>query len=225
MKIKYLLCGACFLLATSMANADPIIVIGTPADTLMGVPAASPAWGDNVENFNSLVPFTTYSTYTSGTTSISSPDGLVVLPNSTQIAPNELFDNSPNGSANITISSSYPVCAIAVGIADLDPNPVMVTLQALGAGGADLGSPFTVNILATGSQTDPGNGYYVVEEPTAIIWGLQITQPVGNPSYSGLAIDEVQTTPEPPSFVFMASGLLALLFFASFRRLNEQKRA
>jgi len=223
LKIKYLLCSACFLLATSMANADPILVVGTPADTPMGILYASPQLADTLLSFNTLTPFTSYSTYTSGTTSISSPDGLVVLPNSTQIAPNELFDNSSNGTANITISSSYPVCAIAVGIADSDN--VMVTFQALGAGGVDLGSPFTVSVLATGSQTDPGNGYYVVEDSTAIIWGLQITQPVGNPSYSGLAIDEVQTTPEPPSFVFMASGLLALLFFASFRRLNEQKRA
>jgi hypothetical protein len=221
--MKYLLCAVCFLLATSMANADPFLVVGTPADTPMGIPAASPQLADTLVNFNNLTPFTSYSTYTSGTTSISSPDGLIVLPDGTQIAPNELFDKGPNGTADVTISSSYPVCAIAVGITDFDP--VMVTLQALGAGGTDLGSPFTVNILATGSQTDPGNGYYVIEEPTAIIWGLEVTQSVGNPSYSGLAIDEVQTTPEPPSFVFMASGLLALLFLGSLRRLKEQKRA
>jgi hypothetical protein len=223
--MKYLLCSACFLLATSMAKADPIIVIGTPADTLMGVPAASPAWGDNVENFNSLAPFTTYSAYTSFTTTISSPDGLIVLPDSTQIYPNQLFDNSPNGSANITISSTYPVCAIAVGVADLDPNPPNITIQALGAGGVDLGSPFIVNLLDTESPTDPGNAYYAIEDPTADIWGLQITMPGSGSNIRGLAIDEVEVTPEPPSFVFMASGLLALLLIVSFRRLNEQKRA
>jgi hypothetical protein len=40
-------------------------------------------------NFDSLTPFATYSTYTSSGVSISSPDGLEVLPYSTEDGPNE----------------------------------------------------------------------------------------------------------------------------------------
>ena len=163
-------------------------------------------------NFDSLTPFSTFvpSTYASlGITSISSPDGLEVLPYSTQSFPNELYDESSNGTANITITLAHGTNAIGIGIADSDP--VSVTFQALGAGGVDLGSPFVENLATTESQINTGNGYYVILDSTADIYGMTITQSVGNPNYSGLAIDDLQITPEPSSFLLMIGGVAAML--------------
>jgi hypothetical protein len=204
------------------AHASPVLVVGTPGDDLLSTPTGpSPNLHGTLLNFDSLTPFNTYSTYTSGGVSISSPDGLVVYPYSTQSGPNELFDNSAEGSASIDISLTQASYDIGIGIADSDP--VSITIQALGLGGVDLGSPFTENLATTENLINTGNGYYVVESTTPAIYGLQITESAGNPNYSGLAIDDVAIdyTPEPPSLVLLATGLV---FVSSFG-LMKLKRA
>jgi hypothetical protein len=202
------ICSSILLLTSTLAQADPVLIVGTPADSYLATPtSASPNLGAVEINFDSLTPFTTYSTYTSQDVSISSPDGLEVLPFSTESAPNELFDTSAAGSANITIDDTLGVTAIGVGIADSDP--VTIFLQALNADGTAFGSLFSVTIPETG--TNSGNAYFVIEDTTSDIYGLQITQPVGNAaSFSGLAIDDVQVAPEPSSFVLLAGGIAIL---------------
>ena len=132
-----------------------------------------------------------------------------MLPFSTQSGPNELDDDSSDGSADIFISLSAGSRFIGVGIADSDitaaGNPVSIMLQALAAGGGTLGSAFTVTIPETG--TTAGNGYFLLEDTTSDIFGLRISQPVGNAAlFSGLAIDDVQAAPEPSTFVLLIGG-------------------
>jgi len=184
-------------------QAGPVLITGTPADayTLPNT-GASPNLHGILVNFDNLTPFATYSTYTSGGVSISSPDGLMVLPYSSQSAPNELFDDSAAGSANLTIGLTQGATAIGVGIADSDA--VTITLQALNSGGTAFGPAFNLTIPETGAN--PGNGYYVVEDTTADIYGLRITQPLSNANYSGLAIDDVQVAPEPSTLMLLAAG-------------------
>jgi hypothetical protein len=222
MKTRMMLCALCCLLISMVAHATPVLVVGTPGDAMLSTPTKpSPNLGGTLLNFDSLTPFTTYSTYTTGGVSISSSDGLVVFPYSTQSGPNELFDNSAAGSANITISLTQASYDIGVGIADSDP--VSIVIQALGLGGVALGSPFTENLSTTESLVNTGNGYYVLESTTPTIYGLQITEAVSNPNYSGLAIDDVAIdyTPEPPSFVLLATGLVIVSSFS----LQKLKRA
>lgn len=123
-----------------------------------------------------------------------------------------MFDDSSNGTADITIDLSRGTSAIGIGIADSDP--VSITLQALAANGSALGSPFSVTIPETGPN--PGNGYYVVEDSTPDIFGLTITQTAASTSYSGLAIDDLQTAPEPSTVLLLTAGV-ALLGFARLR--------
>jgi hypothetical protein len=201
------LCSSILLLTCALAQADPVLIVGTPADSFLATPtSASPNLGGVKINFDSLTPFTTYSAYTSQGVSISSPDGLEVLPFSTQSAPNELFDTSAAGSANITVNYAQGVTAIGVGIADSDP--VTIFLQALNAGDTAFGSLFSITIPETG--TNSGNAYYVIEDTTPDIHGLQITQPLSNANFSGLAIDDVQVAPEPSSFVLLTAGIACL---------------
>jgi len=229
MKFKLTLCSS-LLLLTSMAQADPVIVVGTPGDSLLSKPTGpSPNLGTLI-NFDSLPSCTTFpscptlspSTFAGqGVTSISSPDGLAVIPFSTQSGPNELYDNSANGTASITIDLAHGTDAIGIGIADSDGEvlpSLTVTFQALGAGGTPLGSPFVENLASTESAINTGNGYYVVEDTTADIFGLEIIQSVGNPNFSGLAIDDLQIAPEPSSVLLLA-GAVAML--ASFRLLKR----
>jgi hypothetical protein len=188
-------------------QAGPVLISGTPADDYsLPNTSASPNLQGILLNFDSLTPLATYSTYTSGGVSISSPDGLEVLPYSSQSAPNELFDNSAAGSANITIGITKGATAIGVGIADSDS--VTITLQALNSVGTVFGPAFNLTIPETGSN--PGNGYYVVEDTTADIYGLRITQPLSSVNYSGLAIDDVQVAPEPSTFMLLAAGAAVL---------------
>lgn len=201
------LCSSILLLACTLAQADPVLIEGTPADSYLSTPtSASPNLGGVKINFDSLTPFATFSTYSSQGVTISSPDGLEVLPFSTQSAPNELFDTSAAGSANISINYTVGVTAVGVGIADSDP--VTIFLQALNASGTGFGSLFSVTIPETGAN--PGNSYFVIQDTTPDIHGLQITQPVGNANFSGLAIDDVEVTPEPSTFVMLAAGVAIL---------------
>ena len=157
---------------------------------------------------------TTYS----GDVTITSPDGLYVIPDSSQSAPNELYDNGAGGTANLTITLNQGASAVGVGIADSDVDasgdPVDIFLQALNSTGGDLGAPQLETITEIGSN--PGNGYFYVTDTTPDIYGIQITQSVSNPAlYSGLAIDDVQAAPEPSTFLLLIGGGLALV--GSFR--------
>jgi hypothetical protein len=218
LKIHLPLCSCVLLLMPLLAQADSLVV-GTPGDVFLPTPTGpSPNLGGTLLTFSNLSPFSTFnpSTYASQGITISSLDGLIVLPYSTQTnPPNELFDNSPNGTANITISLTSGVNAIGVGIADSD-SPVNIMLQALGAGGSSLGSPFAVTIPEI--TVNPGNGYLVVEDTTADIRGLQITEIVGSANYSGLAIADVQVAPEPSSWVLLAGGLAMIGFYRLLKR-------
>jgi hypothetical protein len=127
-----------------------------------------------------------------------------------------LFDTSTGGTANITISLARGTAAIGIGIADSDP--VSVTFQALGAGGVNLGSPFTVSLATTESLINPGNGYYVVGDTTPDIFGLKITQTVANANFSGLAIDDLQTVPEPSTILLLIGGAGTLFCFGLRKR-------
>jgi hypothetical protein len=221
LKLNLLPYGPLMLITAVMIQASPVLIVGTPADSQLATPTGpSPTLG-NLINFDSLTPFATFnpSTYASeGVTSISSPDGLLVLPYSTQSYPNELFDESTDGTADITIDLATGASAIGIGIADSDP--VTIDLQALGAGGVDLGSVFAETISE--SSNNPGNGYFLLEDTSPDIYGLVITQPVGSANYSGLAIDDLQTSPvpEPSSYLLLVTGLA---LFGYFRL--RQKRA
>ncbi len=220
MKFRLLLCSALITVAPILAIAGLIIVVGTPGDSELSMPTGpSPKVGALI-NFDGLTPFSTFApgTFASqGITSISSPDGLTVEPFSTQSDPNELFDGSADGSANITISLAGGTSAIGIGIADSDP--VSVTFQALGVGGAALGTPFTEDLATTENLINTGNGYYVIEDSTADIFGLSITQASGNAAlFSGLAIDDLQVAPEPSSFLLLIAGAGTLFGVARRKR-------
>jgi hypothetical protein len=208
--------GFLLLLSPLAAFSDPVLITGTPGDALLATPSGpSPNLNQILINFSGLTPFQTFSSsYTDGGVTISSPDGLTVLPYSTQtVNPNELFDNGPNGVADITIATNFATTAIGVGIADSDP--VTINLQALGAGGVSLGSPFVVTIPE--DTVNPGNGYYVVTDSIPAIYGLEITQSVSNANFSGLAISDVQSVPEPATFPAMGA-IMAIIGFAWRRK-------
>ena len=210
-KRTILLCPA--LLAFSLfANASTTLITGTPGDAQLATPAGPSLSFGPVINFDSLTPNTTlsptaFASASQGIASLSSPDGLTVLPYSTQSFPNEIFDNGINGTANLSIKLSTGSNEIGIGIADSDA--VSVTLQALGLNGLALGSAFSVTIPA--NVSNPYNGYYAISDTGYAIGGLQILQTASSSSYSGLAIDDLQVAPapEPASFVLAAAGLLA----------------
>jgi hypothetical protein len=194
-----------------LSQAALVWSTGTPADdsSLPNIPAA-PKLGGALINFDGLPSCqsfppsgcTNYSGTTFSGVTISSPDGLYAIPFSAQTAPNELFDNSGDGTASITVETSSAKLAFGVGIADGDP--VTITLQALGAGFADLGPAFAVTIPELGGTA--GNGYYYVRDTTPDIFGFTITQSVASSDFSGLAIDDVQVSPEPSTFLLLIGG-------------------
>lgn len=197
------------ILSAVSLNAAPILTVGVPANSFLAIPTASTPSSGTLFNFDSLTPNSTFNSaqYAAQGVSISSPDGLLVEPFSTQTFPNELFDNSGDGSANVTIRTNA-TSQLAIGIADSDGVPV--TLQILGVGGTALGSPFSVTLSADG--TNPGNGYFAISDTSYDIYGVQILQPTTNANFSGLAIDDlrVTATPEPASLALL--GTAGLLF-------------
>lgn len=220
MKRTILLCNA--LLACSLfASASTTLVTGTPGDAQLSTPTGPSLSFGPIINFDSLTPNTALSSsqYASqGITSISSPDGLTVLPYSNQSFPNYIFDNGANGTANISITLGTGTNEIGIGIADSDP--VSITLQALGLNGSVLGSAFSVTIPT--NTSNPFNGYYAITDTGYMIGGLEILQSSGNASYSGLAVDDLQVapTPEPASFVLAGAGLLAFAFTRLRKKAN-----
>jgi|GEM_PF-2359836 len=213
-KIKFLLTSA--VLAAACLDAAPSLTVGTPGNSYLASPTGpNPGFGA-LYNFDALTAGSTFSasTYAAQGVTISSPDSLLVEPYSTQSGPNELFDNSAAGSANISITTSG-TNEIGIGIADSDA--VTVTLQALNNKGAGFGSIFSLAIPAGGSN--PGNGYFVISDTGFDIYGLQILQTAGSASYSGLAIDDLQVAPTPEPAAIALFGVGALLLGASqFRK-------
>ena len=143
MKFTLAFCG--LLLTSVIAHAGPVLVTGTPSDSYdsPAITKPSPYLGGVLLNFDSLSPLTLLSQYSSSGVTITSPDGLEVYPYSTQSGPNELYDDSAAGSADIFIDLSGGSKYIGVGIADSDitaaGSPVNITLQALAAGEVFLG--------------------------------------------------------------------------------------
>ena len=212
MKTKRLLIASFLLAAAVFANATPTLVTGTPgwAGSSPATPP-SPIIGTTLINFDNLTPYTTYaSSVTLHGVTFSSPDGLAVLPFSTQSGPNYLYDTSSDGSANLSITTSFGTKGIGVGIADSDGIPV--TLEALGINGTDLGT-FQVSLPTDGYNAF--NGYYVIEDSTADIYGITITQGGGG---GGLAIDDVQVAPEPASLSMLFAGIAGLGAFRFRKR-------
>jgi PEP-CTERM motif len=221
------------LMMPLLVEAGTVWNVGTPANAYSLPPTTKPTpyFGSVLVNFDSLTACGTFPpsgcTNVSGNTyandvTITSGDGLYVIPYSSQSAPNELYDNSSDGSANLTISLSYGANAVGVGVADSDDpdgtgDPVNIFLQALNVNGNPLGAADEVTLPETGSN--PGNGYFYVTDTTDDIYGIQITQPVGDTGvYSGLAIDDVQAAPEPSTWLLLIGGGLAMIGGSRLRK-------
>jgi hypothetical protein len=209
------------ILTVVSANAAPVLATGTPGNAYASTPTGpSPKFG-TMYNFDGLTPFTTYNSYSaSSNVTISSPDGLEVYPYSTQSGPNEMFDTSAAGSANLFIKT-FGTEEIGIGIADSDVTvggaPVTVYLQAINSSGVGFGSLFAITLPVDGSN--PGNGYFTISDTSYDIYGLQITQPVSNANlYSGLAIDDLQVAPTPEPATFALLGVSVLFAGASWLR-------
>lgn len=214
--IKKLLLPTLLLSIPFAGSALPVLTVGVPANSYLSTPSTvSPSFGSLI-NFDALTPNTALSAtqfVSQGVASISSPDGLMVLPYSTQSAPNEVFDNSSNGTANISVRLTAGAATVGVGVADSDP--VTISLQALNSAGTALGSAFSINIASTGAANNPGNGYYLLTDTSSDIYGFLLTQTSASANYSGLAIDDVQfsagqVAPEPGTSALMGLGVVAL---------------
>jgi hypothetical protein len=122
--------------------------------------------------------------------------------------PNEIYDTSSNGTANLTLQLTSGTNEIGVGVADSDG--VTITLQALTASGATFGSIFTENLKTTADVN--GDSYFVIADTAYDIYGFKILETVGNSNYSGLAIGDVEVapTPEPAAFALLGTGLAIL---------------
>jgi hypothetical protein len=222
MKLHALLCASLLLTTLAAQGGTVTETPGTPSNSYTSPPTLTPT--PNLESL--LINFDTpalenpsatcvaapCSSLTLQGVTFSSPDGVQVIPYSTQSAPDELYDASLIGAANLTISLTGGVTAIGVGIADGDltsgSSPVTITLEALGLGGANLG---TFNVTLPPGGSNPANGYFVVNDTTPSLYGLNITT-AGGSNDSGLAVDDVQVVvPEPSSYVLLTSGA-ALLF-------------
>lgn len=208
MKASLLFATSIILSAVNL-SAAPILTVGVPANSILATPTASTPSSGTLFNFDTLTPNSIFNPgqYAARGVSISSPDGLLVEPFSTQTSPNELFDNNGNGSADITIRTNA-TNQVAIGIADSDG--VTVMLQALNANGTALGSAFSVTLPTDGAN--PGNGYFAVSDSSYDIYGLQILQPSTDANFSGLAIDDLRVTAAPEPFSCGLLGAASLLF-------------
>jgi PEP-CTERM motif len=231
MKLYAVLCAS-MLLTTVAAQADSITeTSGTPSNSSHSPAILTPTPNGggliinfdtaDLENMSATCVVSSCPSLTVQNVTFSSPDGVQVIPDSDQSFPNELFDTSSIGAANLTIAFATGVGSIGVGIADGDFTsagaPVTITLEALGAGNTDLGT-FNVTIPELGATA--GNGYFVVTDNTAAnLFGLNITTAGDSTGLdSGLAIDDVQVVPEPSSYLLVASGV-ALFFCLRKRKL------
>lgn len=234
------------LMLPLLAAADTVTIVqGTAGDAnFLPATAPSPNLG-GVINFanlaggvtsncvdNLVCPTFNPDQYAAQGVTISSPDGLLIFPFSTQTSGGiELYDPgatdsstcAPNfacdGTANITIGIAGGVSELAVGISDGD-DPLALTITALGAGGTVLASmDVSSAVEAADSAENYANTYFVAEDATgAGIYGLQITQTV--PTFgSGLALAEVEVTPEPSTLLLLSAGA------AIFGALRLRKRA
>ena len=217
MNSKRLLLPSLFLPFACALSASPTLSVGTPADSYLATPSAvTPRFGVLI-NFDSInaSPSGTALSPTQyalqGVKNISSPDGLLVYPYSSQSGPNEVYDPGAGGTANITVNLSGGVSKIGIGIADSDPTTI--TFQALNSSGNPFGMALSLNVLQSGDPNNYGNGYYMLTDTTPDIYGFVITQATANATYSGLAIDDLQVAPEPASFALfgIGGGLVLLL--------------
>lgn len=220
MKSRIGLCCVSLALAAPIAKAQITVTPGTPADSTFSTPKpASPNLGGTDLNFDGLTPYSSFPSYSSGGVTISSPDGLTVFPFSSQSAPNELFDSSADGSANITIALNQANDAIGFGVADSDG--VDLTINALGASGNTLESFTEFLDPNAGPVNEPGNFYFVVSDSVSGLYGVQLMVAAPAGGGSGLAIDDVQVAPEPSSLALLATGLSSLAGFGAFRRFKQ----
>ena len=210
MRARFFILGSIFFAAVG-AYAAPAITNGTPGNSYLSVPSGpSPSFG-TLYSFDALTPNSMFNSaqYSAQGVTISSPDGLMVLPDSSQSSPNYLFDNSANGSANIKIATGA-TNQLGIGLADSDG--VAITLQALNASGTGFGSLFSVTLPAAG--LNPFNGYFVISDAAADIYGMQILQTTGNANFAGLGIDDLQVastaTPEPASVALLGAGVVLI---------------
>ncbi len=237
MKRKFLLCTALLGFASTLAQAGTVsLVVGTPGNDNLATPTLfSPNLGGLLLNFANLntglsceegvttdCPTFNPSTYAGSGVTISSPNGLLEYPYSTQgpaSNPVELFDEGAGGTADTTIGLNFATTAIGVGISDSD-DPVEVQLEALGLGGADLGTfDVSTDVVNAESAQNYANTYFVVEDTTAEIYGLEITQTDSSVNNSGLAISDVQVvTPEPSCFLLLGGGMALIGGFSRRRK-------
>ena len=82
-----------------------------------------------------------------------------------------------------------------------------------------MGSAVVENLNNTADVN--GNSYFAITDTGYDIFGVKITQSVGNANYSGLAVGDVEVapTPEPAGFYLIGAGL-ALFGGLRFRRKN-----
>ncbi len=203
-----LLTSAIFLATAVLSQADSIIV-GTAGNSLLNTPAKpSPNVGPII-SFSSLADGSPVASVTTGGATISSPDNVQVIPYSSMYnTPNEIYDASSNGTANLTLRLTTGTNEIGVGVADSDG--VTITLQALTATGATFGSIFTENLATTDDVN--GDSYFAISDTAYDIYGFKILETVGSSNYSGLAIGDVEVapTPEPAAFALLGAGLTLL---------------
>jgi hypothetical protein len=184
----------------------------------------------NCDNNGTNCPTFNPSQYASQGVTISSPDSLIIYPFSDQTAGGiELFDpgatnpstctstQTCDGTANITIGLAGGVNDLAVGISEFD-DPIDVTINVLGLGGAVLFSN-TLNVTADIEAAAAGTGqtYFVAEDTTPGIYGLQILQ-TNVTDGSGLALAEVEASPEPSTFMLLIGGGLAMIGSTRLRK-------
>lgn len=215
MRLNFLFTSAILIATASLSQADTIIV-GTAGNSTLSTPTKpSPSVG-SIISFSSLADGGVLSSVTTGGLTVSSPDGVQVIPYSTMYnTPNEIFDASSTGTANLTLKLSGGVNEVGVGVADDDGTTI--TIEALNASGGLLGTAFTENLANTADVN--GNSYFAIADTSYDIYGLKILETVGNVNYSGLAIGDVEVapTPEPAAFLLLGTGL-ALFGGLRFRK-------